>query len=68
MAFRKFWMVLGSGTPTYKHANEESANAEAERLALQNRNTAFYVLSAVGKVVVSNVRWDAAIEDDNIPF
>ena len=36
-----FWMVLGSGLPTYRHDTERSARAEAERLARQQAGQEF---------------------------
>ena len=67
-----FWMVLGSGLPTYRHDTEQSARAEAERLARQQAGQEFYVLQAVSACVKSDVAWVACEErdqwDDKLPF
>lgn len=43
----QYWMVLGSGRPNYRHATEQSARDEAERLALSNPDCEFVVLASV---------------------
>lgn len=52
-----FWMVLGSGTPTFKHTTLQSARSEAERLARQCPGTKFYILKAQSVCVVKDVHW-----------
>lgn len=46
---KRFWMVYGIGQarPVYQHATFESASNEAKRLAAQNTDITFVVLSAV---------------------
>lgn len=63
MAFQRFWMVLGSGTPVVRHPTLEQARKEAERLARQDSGQSFYVLEAVGHCVKSDVRWDQPDDD-----
>lgn len=58
MAQPAFWMVLGGGTPTYRHDNQTSAEKEAERLARQNPGTEFIVLESLKSVKVCNAFWE----------
>ena len=66
--FRKFWMVLGAGTPCFQHPTEEAARTEAERLARSCPGNRFTVLEAIFRVEKSDVMWQEASEDDEIPF
>lgn len=52
----KFWMVWcpAGRQPIYRHSSEESARAEAERLARQNQESEFYVLEATARVKVDS--------------
>lgn len=47
---RKFWMIWSptGRQPTFRHSSRKAANAEAERLAIANPGSAFFVLKAVG--------------------
>lgn len=69
---KSFYMVLGAGEPTYKHATLQSARAEAERLARIHRGEKFYVLGAVGVAVVDDLKWQDLFDDGeeitNPPF
>ena len=53
-----FWVVWnpGHGVPHMKHANEESAEREAKRLASANAGQVFYVLEANSAFVKDDVR------------
>lgn len=68
----QFWMVLGTGAPTYRHDSIASATTEAERLARANPGVTFFVLAAVASVCKSDVVWtridQAETPDDVIPF
>lgn len=69
----KFWMVLGSGTPVYKHKSIKSASLEAERLARENPGMEFVVLESLASVVKSDLSWsthkDCDYESGNeVPF
>lgn len=69
--FNGFWMVLGSGTPTYRHNTLMSARQEAERLATMNPGSTFYILECKAACVKSQVQWAEAVWDetgDEIPF
>lgn len=69
MSFRPFWMVLGNGTPSFKHLSEDAARKEAERLSRTNPGFEFFVLASVGRCVKSDVQWDQPDEDASyIPF
>jgi hypothetical protein len=62
-------MVYGGGNPTVQHPTEESAKAEAERLARVNRGNVFAVLEAIAFVRSTDVVWaDALDEDDDVQF
>lgn len=68
---RKFWMVLGEGTPTYRHPSQESAEREAERLARMVPGQSFVVLEAVSSVCKSDVDWKILVDPDprkDVPF
>lgn len=43
----KFWMVKGYGPTNYIHETQDSAEAEAERLAAANPGQPFVVLEAI---------------------
>lgn len=65
-----FWMVLGQGPPVYRHATEQSARIEAERLARAHPCVPFVVLKAVAECRKSDVAWmELAIRPpDEPPF
>lgn len=64
-----FWMVLGAGMPTIRHATEEAAHQEAQRLARNHYGAKFYVLKAVMLVEKNDVKTTVLVENDpNIPF
>ena len=54
---KQFWMVLGLGTPTYRHDSPDKARAEAERLARECPGQEFVVLESICSVVKSDVAW-----------
>jgi hypothetical protein len=60
------WRDFG-GPPTYRHATEDTARAEATRLARLNPGVKFHVLGLVDTCVKDDVRW-ASKEEDGIPF
>lgn len=68
----RFWMVLGTGAPTYRHSTKSEACKEAERLAKMNPNYHFTVLEAVATCVKADVQWQEHEEEqdygDNLPF
>lgn len=73
MSKGKFWMVLGSGEPRFRHPSKASARTEAERLARANPGCEFVVLEALATVVKSDLHWelndmDGSEEPDDIPF
>lgn len=51
----QYWMVLGSGTPRYRHATEQSARTEAARLARNNPGVEFVVLRSVCTVQLNKL-------------
>lgn len=55
----KFYMVYvdGKQSPNYKHATEELANKEAERLALGLPNNKVYVLQTIACCIHNEVKW-----------
>ena len=65
-----FWMVLGSGEPSFHHSSSESAKREAERLARLHPGSTFTVLQSVCQVVKSDVSWQTHHLDDGteVPF
>ena len=68
---KTFWMVLGNGTPTFRHYSEQQARIEAERLARMNPGSAFTVLESIATVVKSDLSWSLHhpdAQDDSIPF
>lgn len=68
MVRKTFWMVLGAGTPTYRHPTIESAKTEAERLARLEPGMPFTVLEAVATVVKDDIHWDDHHPDSEVPF
>jgi hypothetical protein len=49
---RKFWMITGDrNSPKVRHYNKQSAMNEAERLAISNPGTEYFVLEAIEIVV-----------------
>lgn len=58
MAQQKFWMVLGEGTPTFRHASKQSAITEAERLARFFPRRPFVVLESLATVCKTDVSWE----------
>lgn len=67
----KFWMVLGLGTPTFRHESRVSAKAEAERLARMNPGQSFVVLESMATVVKSDLAWSVHGDCDDpseVPF
>lgn len=68
----KFWMVLGRGTPAYRHLTKKAAATEAERLARACPGEEFTVLEAVAAVKQSGLAWSSCGEsqpsDDEVPF
>ena len=72
MARDKFWMVLGSGTPTYRHPSKATAVAEAERLASMNPGQEFAVLESLAVCKKTQILWEAtsvdSSESDDVPF
>lgn len=64
-------MVLGEGTPCYRHLTRSSACIEAERLARLAPNQEFVVLEAIATVKKSDVQWQSLMGDaqsDQVPF
>jgi hypothetical protein len=62
---KKFWMVVGLGTPVFRHETKYQAKQEAERLARLNPTQSFAVLESVAEVRVSTFQWEKL--DDYIP-
>lgn len=62
---RTFWMVLGSGAPTFRHPSEVAAKAEAERLARMSPGNEFVVLESIASVKKSELQWSVHCE---MPF
>lgn len=73
MSKSKFWMVLGSWAPTFRHPTKKSAAGEAERLAKLNPGYEFVVLESIATVKKTDIQWelndvDNSVEDESIPF
>ena len=76
LGFQEFWLVWRavyradgeSVFPTKRHLSEQSARAEAERLARKHPGNEFYVLRSVAAVQVVSVQWSAAIAASDMPF
>jgi len=67
----RFWMVLGEGTPCYRHLTRSAACTEAERLARLAPNQEFVVLEAIAIVKKSDVTWqrlDEMPSENDVPF
>lgn len=65
----RFYMVLGRGMPTFRHATYQAAEQEAQRLARQDRGQEFIVLAAMSKVKVTDVVIERLGDpDDDLPF
>jgi len=56
---KKFWMVWNEGNrdPRLKHATEEAARVETERLARMNPLQKFYLLAAIDCCQVNDISW-----------
>lgn len=68
---KQFWMVWNPAghAPTREHSTEESARTEAERLLREYPDGQFYVLEAIGVVLMKAVTapaWDAPVME--LPF
>lgn len=61
---RKFWMVVGRGVPCVKHDSEQSARAEASRLAKNNPGEPFTVLESIATACKVEVQWTDHISND----
>lgn len=68
----KFWMVLGSGEPVYRHRTKTSAQEEAERLAREHPGSEFVVLESLGTAMRKDVHWEKhenwSGNEVNVPF
>lgn len=65
----QFWMIYGEdcAAPTYRHLDETSARAEAERLAHSTPGKRFFILKAEAFCIVHDpIQW--AQLTDEIPF
>lgn len=70
---KRFYMVYvdGQGSPTYKHATQQAAESEAERLALMpsNQGRYVYVLESVACCIKRSVDWVYSyINHPDLPF
>ena len=69
-----FWLVygMGQGSPTHRHATQESAANEAKRLARAHKGVAFVVLEATGAVICDDLHTVSfrkpTTHSDDIPF
>lgn len=68
-----FYLVWNpsTGYTKYRHQSRKLAQAEAERMARNNRDQEFIVLSAVASVKISDVvseDFDYPILEEDIPF
>lgn len=69
----RFWMVVGSGTPSFRHATKADACSEAERLAKAYEGENFFVLEAIARCRVQSLAWEETEtvpddSDDEVPF
>jgi hypothetical protein len=55
-----FWIVWkeGESPPRKRHTSKESAEAEAQRLAIKENGQTFFILEAVSCVAANNVCWN----------
>jgi hypothetical protein len=73
VATNKFWMVWNPNghSPSYKHPTEQSARAEATRLARISPSDHFYVLEAKARIEaappINTTELDVAIGGDAQP-
>lgn len=65
-----FWLVWNEKgcTPTYKHESEDSARAEAVRLARKQPGDTFHVLRCIGSCRKIDVEWTEYVRIDELPF
>ena len=71
MGREKFWLVLGIGTPAYRHPTAKSAQLEAERLAMLHRGEPFTVLEAIATARKMDIAWEKLESKhgaEDIPF
>jgi hypothetical protein len=70
LIYRPFWMVWNPNgrAPSFKHASEGSAVAEAERLARQCPGQTFVVLRAIEARLVEDMLRISLAEDADVPF
>lgn len=70
MEHRHFWMVKAEGhnPTTHKHHSFEDAQAEANRLAVQNPGRKFFVLQTVGFARKEAAEWHEMDTGELIPF
>ncbi|PHR83141.1 hypothetical protein [Henriciella sp.] len=59
--------VNGPAARPRVHGSLESAQKEAQRLALQQPNVKFYVLQTLGYVISNRVEWNSLNEWDPAP-
>jgi hypothetical protein len=64
---KRFWMVLGAETPTFRHVEIDTAIKEAERLANANPGKEFIVLESVAACRRQTVAWAKHVVDPNYP-
>jgi hypothetical protein len=69
-AFWLVWSPTGARPPKYRHASEQSAVAEAERLAREHAGQLFVVLEAIAARRVDDMQRTAFTcgTRDEIPF
>lgn len=70
LTYAPFWFVWNpdNRNPQHKHETEESAIAEAERLARMNRGATFVVLESVCARRVDDMLRIEMRRDSDIPF
>lgn len=72
MGLEKFWMVLGSGTPAYRHPSKSTAIQEAERLARLNPGEEFVILESLAVCKKQDLLWEPTnidnSESSHVPF
>lgn len=57
--------VYGKDAPVFCHLSQESAEKEAERLAIANPGQVFQVLAILGQCKKESVTWERV---DDLPF